>query len=167
MALVQRLARPVPAARRRPRKKQASPTGTLELGRLGRLIGFGLRLAQLAVFRDFNEHLAASRVTTAQFSALCLVRDNPGVSQVALAEALRTEPPRVVTLIDRLARRGYVIRLSSTVDRRASALHLTGEGARVLRKLTAIVTRHDRAIEKRLRHGNRELLLRMLADIAR
>jgi MarR family transcriptional regulator, temperature-dependent positive regulator of motility len=129
-------------------------------------IGFALRLTQCAVFRDFYDCLADEKVTTAQFSALCIVRDNPGLNQTALADALQTETSRIVKLVDMLEQHGYLERLVSTRDRRSSALYLTSEGAKRLEKLCVKVDLLDHKMSKRLRNGSREVLLRMLRDLA-
>ena len=175
MALAQRPTQTMatPARQRTAKAKPVTPgdakavaKGGPRLGDLATNLGFALRLAQLAVFRDFNEQLADENVSTAQFSALYVIGENPGLNQTALADALRTETPRMVGLIDTLARRGYVTRLASTVDRRSSALYLTADGAKKLRSLRAKVARHDRAVARRLCHGDRAALLAMLRDVA-
>lgn len=139
----------------------------LKLGRLGNHIGYAVRIAQLAVFEDVNALLAPQGATTARFSVLCLVRDNPGVNQTVLADALRTETSRMVLLIDELERRGWLVRLASTMDRRARAIYLTAEGRRKLKILERLVARHERAMIRRLRGGDKATLLRMLRNLAK
>ncbi|HXP12801.1 MAG TPA: MarR family transcriptional regulator [Stellaceae bacterium] len=162
MAVVRRGTAASGAAMRAPRRAAA-----LKLGRLGNHIGYAVRIAQLAVFEDVNALLAPQGATTARFSTLCLVRDNPGVNQTVLADALRTETSRMVLLIDELERRGWLVRLASTMDRRARAIYLTAEGRRKLKILKRLVARHERAMIRRLRGGDKAVLLRLLRNLAK
>lgn len=147
-------------------RRAPAAAATLKLGRLGNHIGYALRMAQLAVFDNFNARLSSHGVSTARFSVMCLVRDNPGVNQTAVAEALRAETSRMVLLIDDLERRGWVTRLPSTVDRRARALYLTPEGRKQLKTLEQLVARHERQMVRRLRGDDKAMLLRMLRNLA-
>ncbi len=155
-----------PTTRRKKSVKDPGRADRPTLDGVSAYMGFVLRLAQLELFQDFDAQLAAENITSGQFCALCIVRDNPGLNQAALAEALRAEAPRMVALVDILARRGYVARLTSMKDRRSSALYLTPEGASQLRRLCAKVVRHDRRLARRLRSGTREQLLQMLQELA-
>jgi DNA-binding MarR family transcriptional regulator len=139
----------------------------LKLGRLGNHIGYAVRVAQLAVFEDVNALLVPQGATTARFSILCLVRNNPGVNQTVLADALRTETSRLVLLIDEMEQRGWLVRLAHTMDRRARAIYLTAEGRRKLKILERLVARHERAMIRRLRGSDKATLLRMLRNLAK
>lgn len=60
--------------------------------------------------------MAGFGITTAQFTVLLLVRDNPGLNQKTLAHALEVETPRMVLIVDRLEDRGLVTRLAPSTD---------------------------------------------------
>lgn len=149
------------------RGKPTTTVGKVDLGQLQNHIGYAIRIAQLAVFQNFNEQLADRNITTAQFSVLCLVRGNPSVNQTVLADALHAETSRMVLIIDDLEQRGLLVRLPSIVDRRARAIYLTPEGRRQLRNLERLVVKHERKMVRRLRGGDKEALLHMLRNLAR
>jgi DNA-binding MarR family transcriptional regulator len=130
-------------------------------------IGYAIRRAQLSVFQDFNERMAEFAISTAQFSVMRLARDNPGLNQRALAEALGAETSRMVLIIDELERRGIVDRLPSTLDRRSRAIYLTAEGRKLLARLERRAAAQERAMEKRLRGDDKAVLLRMLRNLAK
>ncbi len=138
----------------------------LDMGGLDKVIGFALRRAQVAAFQDYAEITSDLGISTVQFSVMRLANANPGVSQTALASALGAEPPRMVTIIDDLARRGLIERLASTVDRRARAIFLTAEGRKLHSVLSKRVAGENRRFARRLRSGDKALLLRMLQDLA-
>ncbi|HEX6425217.1 MAG TPA: MarR family winged helix-turn-helix transcriptional regulator [Acidimicrobiales bacterium] len=71
-------------------------------------------------------------VTTAQAAALAVIRDRPGVSQRALAGALRQTEPSITTLVRRLVTAGLVDRRVDPSDGRARTLAITGRGAAAL-----------------------------------
>ncbi len=71
-------------------------------------------------------------VTTAQAAALAVIRDQPGVSQRALASAMRQTEPSITTLVRRLVAAGLVDRRVDPADGRARTLAITGRGAAAL-----------------------------------
>jgi DNA-binding MarR family transcriptional regulator len=159
-----------PSRRREPARSAPLPrsaTGrSIDMGGLEDIIGYALRRAQVAVFQDYNELTADLGITTTQFSVMRLVHRNPGLNQKTLADALDAETPRMVLITDDLERRGLVVRLASTVDRRSRAIFLTPQGRKLHRDLSGRVIRQNRRTIARLRGGDKALLLRMLRDIA-
>lgn len=158
---------PSPRNRRKPAAPRvpAAPEDVDTSG-LGHFVGYAIRRAQLAVFQEFKTWMAEFEVTTAQFSVLLLVRDNPGLNQKTLAGTLGVETPRMVLIVDYLENRGLVTRLASTVDRRARAIFLTTPGRRLLRQLDKRSAEYERRIVERLRGDDKETLLRMLRHLA-
>lgn len=64
------------------------------------------------------------------------VREEPGVSDVAAALAVKTSTAS--RLVEDAVAQGYVTRVASEVDRRRAVLRLTPEGARLLDRATAV-----------------------------
>jgi DNA-binding MarR family transcriptional regulator len=153
-------------ARPKPEPSASAAAAAPSLAALEGFIGYAIRRAQLSVFQDFNERMAEFGVSTAQFSVMRLARDNPGLNQRTLAEALGAETSRMVLIIDELERRGIVDRLPSTLDRRSRAIYLTAEGRKLLRRLEQRAAAQDRAMVKRLRGDDKAALLRMLRKLA-
>lgn len=149
-----------------PRDAAPLPDAPIDLDNLQDLIGYAIRRAQLAVFQSFKEKMGDLAITTAQFSVLRVVHDNPGLNQTALANALGVETPRMVLILDELEKRDLVARVASTMDRRSRAIYLTEEGGRMLTILEARAEEHDREMVERLRGDDREMLARMLRNLA-
>jgi hypothetical protein len=57
---------------------------------LNNLVGYRLRRAQLAYFENFTATCTEQGVTPGLFGILCVVRDNPGLTQTAVANAIDT-----------------------------------------------------------------------------
>ena len=104
----------------------------LSPGVLDELLGFHLRLAQAALYRDFVRSLAKLDLSQRQFAVLELVRANPGVSQAQLAGFLALDRPAIMSVVDRLEQRGLVLRERSRTDRRRQEIRLTAEGDHAL-----------------------------------
>src|SRR5689334_15056034 len=116
----------------------------LDLGTLPKLLGFHLRLAHVAMYRDFAEALSKLDLTQKQCATLHLIGANPGVSQVDLAGTLGTDRATMMAVIDRLEQRGYIQRQRSTGDRRRQELKLTRDGTSTLNRAMRAITEHER-----------------------
>ena len=140
------------AADRSSRAKSASPGADgfsappLDLSYLEGTIGYSIRRAQLAVFRDIYRAFGDAAITTAQFSILAVAANNPGVNQSDLALALGVERPRIVPLLDSLEKRGLAVRVSSASDGRHRQIHLTAQGERLLADLKQRFAAHQQRV---------------------
>jgi DNA-binding MarR family transcriptional regulator len=136
-------------------------------GILPELLGYHLRRAQLAVFADFARSMADIDVTPGQFGVLARITANPGLTQSALGRAMGIERSTVVSVIDRLEKRGLVIRGEAEGDRRANALALSAEGQRLYREATRRVRLHERRIARGLTPAETKSLLGLLRKMTR
>ncbi|PIV72432.1 MAG: MarR family transcriptional regulator, partial [Rhodocyclales bacterium CG17_big_fil_post_rev_8_21_14_2_50_68_7] len=96
---------------------------------------------------------------------LVIIEANPGMKQTELARATHLDRSTVVSVIDNLERRGLVVRSAETADRRSNALHVTAEGAALLKQLKRQVTQHEKRLAHQLDAGERNTLIGLLAKI--
>ncbi len=116
----------------------------LKFGGLDELLGYRLRRAHGAMHRNFVSTVFSELdLTQKQTATLWLINNNPGVSQVSVAAALGMDRASMMAVINRLQRRGLVIRNRSNADRRRQELHLTLDGQVRLRKAKARIARHE------------------------
>ena len=87
---------------------------------------------------------------TGALTVMSLVSGNPGCSQAQLASQAGITGPGLVSIIDKLEKRGLVTRERSTDDRRRNMLVLTDEGTRTLEALFAEVTQIEQPIRDAL-----------------
>jgi DNA-binding MarR family transcriptional regulator len=149
-----------------PKPRKPEPTGTLDGGVLRSLIGFNLRMAQLAVYDDFVRGVPFRGLTPGQLAILVLIDRNPDTTQRRLSEGMGIEKSTLVVRLHRLAERGLVERVRSEDDRRQNGLHLTAQGRSVLKSTLAFIERHERKISAALTAGEREQLVTLLRKIA-
>lgn len=123
-----------------------APKRAVDYGPLDRRLGYLLRRAQIAVFRDFFSAFEAYDLRPGQYSILTVIESNPGLKQGEVGEALGIRRANFVAMIDELQRRGLVRRAASVSDRRSYALMLTAKGARLMPKLHALSERRERRL---------------------
>ena len=138
---------------------------TIDMGLLPQLIGFNLRCAQVAVFQHFNRTAGSAEISPPQFGALILIEANPGISQSAIASALRFDRSTLVQIIDRMEERGFVVREVSAHDRRSHALKLTPEGAAALAELKQQINAHEDHMTRMLSAAEKSQLIDLLARL--
>ena len=136
-----------------------------ELGGLNGIVGFHIRLAHGAVYRHFTETFADLDLTQKQVSALWLVSDHPGISQIELGGRLRMDRATTMTIVNRLQDRAYVRRERSTSDARKQALYVTDEGAAALVDAKNCIAEHEAWLKARFSSAEIEKLVEMLARI--
>jgi DNA-binding MarR family transcriptional regulator len=146
------------AARQR---KPAHPP--LRPGILPQLIGYRLRLAQQALFRDFA--VRVGELSPGHAGILLLIEANPGIPQGRLAEAVHLDRSTMVGVADALEERRLVERRRG-MDRRTNGLWLTGEGRALAARLRRRIERHERRFAARLSEAERAQLLFLLGKLA-
>ena len=142
-----------------------TPESPGELGGLNDILGLRIRLAHGAVYRHFAETFVDLGLTQKQVSALWLVGDRPGISQIALGGRLRMDRATTMTIVNRLQERAFMRRERSTSDGRKQALYLTDAGAAALVQAKAAIDQHEGWLKGRFSAEEIEKLVEMLARI--
>jgi len=156
-----------PARSRAAARSPASPpVGEIGLGMLPELIGYHVRLAQMAVFADFERSLGTFNLSPGLFGLLVIIEANPGLRQIQLAAAARLDRSTLVPALDKLEARELVERRAAPDDRRSNGLFLTRPGAGLLQRAKAIVRDHEQRIAGGLSAEERALLVRCLDRLA-
>ena len=101
---------------------------TICLGGLEESVGFLLRVSQVQNYEKFFVTFEDIGLRPGEFSALWVIRRNPGIRQGQLAEALSIKPPRMTKMIRRLEDQGRVKRVIPDNNRRCVRLFLTKTG---------------------------------------
>ena len=114
-----------------PKDRSGTP---LDAGALPQLLGYRLRLAQQAVFRDFAASVQG--LSPGRVGVLIYIDANPGVTQSRLAEAAERDRSTMVGVLDQLQARGLIERRRGA-DRRTNGLSLTRAGRALLGKIAS------------------------------
>jgi len=141
------------------------PGATISLGQLPELLGYHIRVAQIATFRDFDRHLKGHRISPTLYGALTVVEANPGLKQSELAHAVQLDRSTVVSVVDTLQRRGLVARRQLDGDRRANAVVLTAKGEQLLKEIRPLVAEHETQLAAGLSTRDRARLIELLERV--
>jgi DNA-binding MarR family transcriptional regulator len=137
-------------------------TNGLNLDVLPSLLGFNVRRAQIALWRDFNRNVAEGDVRPGVFSALLLANANPGIAQIDIANHLGIDKASVVSLVDRMERSGWVQRKRSSEDRRRQGIFLTPAGSKSYKSLKKEMVEHERKFADRFSDNELKTLIGLL-----
>ena len=127
------------------------------------LLGYRLRLAQQAVFRDFAR--AIPEASPGRAGILFLIDANPGVTQSRLAQAVGLDRSTMVGVLHALEARALVERRRGE-DRRTNGLWLTRGGRTLVASLKQRIRVHERRVASRLTAQERAQLLALLEKLA-
>lgn len=151
--------------RQRNKPNDKPQPGAISYGILPDLIGYRVRIAQVAIFRDFCARVGDAEITPTLFGVLVLVDANPGMMQTQLANAMQLDRSSVVSILDKLEASDVLARVRSPDNRRSNALHLTDKGRQWLAQLLPQVRAHEQRLTSQLDPGElgtlRDLLDRL------
>ena len=139
---------------------------SIDYGPLDRRLGYALRRAQIALFRNFFSAFESFDIRPGQYSILTIIECNPGLKQSEVSEALGIKRTNFVAMIDELERRGLVRRAPAPNDRRSHALMLTEAGKRLMPELHALSERRERRIVEALGADGQRRMFAWLKAIA-
>lgn len=143
-------------------KQTRSLNRPLKPGLLPELLGYRLRRAQQALFRDFAATVA--EISPGRVGILLLIEANPDVTQSRLAHAVSLDRSTLVGVLHGLEAQGLLERRRGE-DRRTNGLRLTAEGRAIVGRLKRRILQHERRVASRLSDAEREQLLGLLAKL--
>lgn len=104
-----------------------------------------LQRAAHATLHELSGGLSALGLTAAEMNVLANLADGTGRTVSQVAGAVGTRPTTLTGVLDRLERRGHILRTPHATDRRAVVVRLTRDGARA----AGTVVRAMRDLERR------------------
>ena len=112
--------------------KQTKPFGSLQ-----EELWLNLSRTTAQVGHVIEQRLRSYGLSPTQYNVLRILRGAgpSGLSCGEVAERMLTRDPDITRLLDRLERRGLVVRARASADRRVITVRITPEGLRILAKL--------------------------------
>lgn len=134
---------------------------------LNNLVGYVMRRVQIQLTQHLTSRLEEHDIRPAQFTALSIIEQSPGLMQADLAKALAIEPPQAVLMVNKLESRGLAMRIRSNPDKRSYGLFLSKAGEQLLKQLKEVAVQSDRDSTAALTGEEREQLLSLLHKLYR
>ncbi len=147
------------------RKVPVPSVQKIDTSYLESLIGYNARRAALSVIEVFLERMAVYELRPVDFSVLSLITHNPGITSRQLCTSLGILPPNLVGMINQFEKRELVIRQPHPHDGRATGLHLTAAGLKLMRAAEQTATELEQEVGARLTANQNKTLIRLLQKI--
>jgi MarR family transcriptional regulator, organic hydroperoxide resistance regulator len=103
-----------------------------------------LHRATHATLQTLTNLLADLDLPAADINVLANLADGASRTVGALAAATATKPSTLTSLLDRLTRRGYLVRQSDLADRRSFVVLLTPDGLAVAKRAAEVIADLER-----------------------
>lgn len=116
--------------------------------------------------RRWNQRLAAIGLDAREVMLFRFVALNEGRSQRDVAAAIGLPASRIVQLVDRLERDGWVERRPSARDRRTNALFVTPKGREILGLVMSVSMEHEAELTRGLTGPERDAMIQALQKVA-
>ncbi|HEY1961760.1 MAG TPA: MarR family transcriptional regulator [Rhizomicrobium sp.] len=118
-------------------------------------------------FSDLYAREAGAReLTRSQFTVLCALEHNEGVSQTALVEMTGIDRSTLAEMVRRMLERNLISRKRTETDLRANAVAITPGGRKAMRSARTAADRAERALLEPLPAAERARFVKYLAAIA-
>lgn len=147
-----------------PKKPEAGPSS--DLGLLKHLVGFNLRRAYNRATQLFSRAFEDLDIAPIQFAALEFIARNPGTCQKDIASQIGTTPPVLVSPLERLEKRGLILRTRAAADRRRLGVALTSSGTKLMGEIENRIRAVDRELVAELSGDEHETLLTLLRKVS-
>lgn len=119
------------------------------------------------LYGDLYAREAGARdLTKQQFTVLCALEHNDGVSQTALVERTGIDRSTLAEMVRRMLDRGLLSRERTEEDQRANAVAITPTGRKALRAARIAADRAEKALLDPLPPAERARFVKSLAMIA-
>jgi DNA-binding MarR family transcriptional regulator len=136
---------------------------------LGRLsLGYQIRYAYRAFVKALAEELGPHGITTSQWSALRVLWEAEGITQVELAQRMMMEKASLTAVLAAMESKHLIARKRNSRDRRKVNIFLTPAGRRMKEKVLPIAAtinkRATRGLSAAQARELRELLTKVMAN---
>lgn len=128
-------------------------------------VGYLLRRAQATIFREFERSLGDLGLTPGAFGLLMLIRANPGITQMDLANAFGIDKSTLTPVLNRLERSGLVRREQLAHDRRYNALYFEPAREEFFSRARARVRDFEQSVADRLSRDEQAELVRLIGKL--
>jgi DNA-binding MarR family transcriptional regulator len=128
-------------------------------------LGYQIRYAYRIFVKALADELGPHRITTGQWSALRVLWQEEGLSQVELAQRMMVEKASLTAVLKAMASAGLITRIRNTEDRRKVNIYLTAAGRRLKSKILPLIGKINKRATRRLSSADVHQLHMLLAQV--
>ncbi len=128
-------------------------------------LGYQIRYAYRIFVKALADELGSQRITTGQWSALRVLWQEEGLSQVELAQRMMVEKASLTAVLKAMASEGLITRVRNAGDRRKVNIYLTPSGRRLKSKILPLVGKINKRATWRLSPAEVHQLHTLLARV--
>jgi MarR family transcriptional regulator, organic hydroperoxide resistance regulator len=128
-------------------------------------LGYQIRYAYRIFVKSLADELGPHRVTTGQWSALRVLWQQEGLSQVELAQRMMVEKASLTAVLKAMASEGLITRTRNAKDRRKVNISLTPTGRRLKSKILPVIGKINRRATRHLSSADVRQLHTLLARV--
>ena len=119
--------------------------------------------------KKLNNFVPVHCITTGQWSALRVLWQQEGLSQVELAQRMMVEKASLTAVLKAMASEGLITRIRNAEDRRKVNIYLTASGRRLKSKIMPLIGKINRRATRHLTsaevHHLHTLLARLMINL--
>jgi DNA-binding MarR family transcriptional regulator len=130
-----------------------------------RLPGHLIRRVHQVSTAYFTEECGAE-LTAVQYAALVAIGSHPGIDATRLSQVIYFDRSTIGDVLDRMESKGWILRESTTSDRRVKLLKLSPAGHEILLQVEPAIRRVQERLIAPLSPGEAKTLIRLLARMA-
>lgn len=150
---------------RKAMSSEGRPDESACIGEIDDILGFHIRLAHGTTYRHFTRTFKSLNMTQKQVSVLWLVSEHPGIAQADLAKRLQLDRATVMAIVNRLAKRKFLVRGESETDGRKQTLDVLPTGAKALEGAKRAIRAHEKWLKGRFTARELKTLIGLLRKI--
>jgi MarR family transcriptional regulator, organic hydroperoxide resistance regulator len=128
-------------------------------------LGYQIRYAYRIFVKALADELGSHRITTGQWSALRVLWQEEGLSQVELAQRMMMEKASLTAVLKAMASDGLITRVRNAADRRKVNIFLTAPGRRLRSKIMPLIGKINKRATRRLSAAEVRQLHMLLARV--
>lgn len=128
-------------------------------------LGYQIRYAYRAFVKALAEELGPHRVTPSQWSALRVLWQDEGLSQVELAQRMMVEKASLTPVLAGMEAGSLITRRRNSEDKRKINIYLTAAGRRLKEKVLPLGARINRRATRGLTAAESQALQALLAKV--
>ena len=128
-------------------------------------LGYQIRYAYRIFVKALADELGPHRITTGQWSALRVLWQEDGLSQVELAQRMMVEKASLTAVLKAMEAEGLITRVRNAEDRRKVNIYLTAHGRRLKGKILPLIGKINKRAMRRLSSADVQQLRRLLARV--